>query len=56
MGDIGQGCQISVDPQLAALLAVAEAIVSHRDLPSLFHDRAPAHTAGTIRLFDPGPA
>ncbi len=42
MGDIGHGqvCQTSAAPQYAALLAVTEAIVLHRDLPSLFHDLA----------------
>ncbi len=40
MGDIGQDCQACADPQYAALLAVSEAVVAHRDLSSLFHDLA----------------
>ena len=40
MGDTGKYCQTCAGPQYSALLAVAEAIVSHRDLPSLFHDLA----------------
>ena len=40
MGDPTKNCQICAGNQYVALLEVSEAIVAHRDLPSLFHDLA----------------
>ena len=41
MGDLERdGQALSADPQYRTLLAVSEAIVSHRDLATLFHDLA----------------
>src|SRR5262245_35555927 len=40
MGDLAPDKPLASCQQLAALLAVAEAIVSHRDLQALFHDLA----------------
>src|SRR6266404_6097586 len=41
MGDLSRNAQALADcQQYRALLAVAEAIVSHRDLQALFHDLA----------------
>lgn len=38
MGDFERDGQLSIGRQYAALLEISEAIVSHRSLPSLFHD------------------
>src|SRR5438445_9220097 len=40
MGDLARDKQVVSCQQYRALLAVAEAIVSHRDLHALFHDLA----------------
>ena len=41
MADLApDGQELSARQQYRALLAVSEAIVSHRDLPALFHDLA----------------
>lgn len=40
MGHTNLDCRTSTVSQYAALLAVSEAIVAHRDLPSLFHELA----------------
>src|SRR3954451_21517666 len=40
MGDLARDKQVVSSQQYRALLAVAEAIISHRDLPALFHDLA----------------
>jgi formate hydrogenlyase transcriptional activator len=40
MADPPQNCHICAGSQYVALLEVSEAIVAHRDLPSLFHDVA----------------
>src|SRR5437016_9494273 len=40
MSDLAQHKQVASCQQYKALLAVAEAIISHRDLPALFHDLA----------------
>jgi len=40
MGDLARDKEAASCQQYRALLAVAEAIISHRDLPALFHDLA----------------
>src|SRR5271157_3059825 len=40
MGDFKRDCQSCGGPQYVALLAVSEAIVAHRDLPSLCRELA----------------
>jgi hypothetical protein len=40
MGNLERDCQTCTGQQYLALLAVSEAIVSHRDLSTLFHELA----------------